>query len=224
MSQEIVLRQVARYRPLKDDPYYDLNMALTTKLDSLKSLINEKKILEYGAGERPFEEFFKGMNVVAADISQNTQGTIDVILDKESNQLPFPDSSFDAIVIFDVLEHIKNDREICTEFKRVLTPGGVVIGNVPFLYRFHEEPYDYHRYTPSGLRFLFNEISGLTEEKIEPIGSHYFIARKCLEEISFTLPRMKSYYVRFLRYLLKFGNPNDISFNSPFSYFFIFKK
>jgi SAM-dependent methyltransferase len=224
MSQGTVLRQVARYRPLKNDPYYDLNISLTSKLDSLKSSLENKKILEYGAGERPFEEFFKGMSVVAADISQNAQGTIDVILDKESNYLPFPDNAFDVIIIFDVLEHIKNDREICKEFNRVLTPGGLVIGNVPFLYRFHEEPYDYHRYTPSGLRFLFNEISSFTEEKIEPIGSHYFIARKCLEEISFNLPRMKSYYVRFLRYLLTFGNPKDISFNSPFSYFFIFKK
>lgn len=220
----MVLWQVSRYRPLENDPYYDLNISLTNKLDLLKSSLIGKKILEFGAGERPFSNFFNGMDVVTADIAQNSSSTIDVILDKENNKLPFPDASFDIIVIFDVLEHIKNDREICKEFYRVLTTNGLIVGNVPFMYRFHEEPFDYHRYTPSGLKFIFNEIAGFTEEKIEPIGSHYFIARKCLEEISFTLPRMKSYYVRFLRYLLKFGNPKDISFNSPFSYFFIFKK
>lgn len=48
-------------------------------------------------------------------------------------RLPFPDRSFDQIVVVDYLEHIADDRGFARELERVLTPGGAVIVNVPHL-------------------------------------------------------------------------------------------
>lgn len=53
--------------------------------------------------------------------------------DVEKVALPYPDSSFDAIVFTEVLEHIaiRHPREILPEFKRVLKETGVVILSTP---------------------------------------------------------------------------------------------
>jgi SAM-dependent methyltransferase len=47
--------------------------------------------------------------------------------------LPFPDRSFDQIVVVDYLEHIHDDRAFARELARVLTLKGIVIINVPHL-------------------------------------------------------------------------------------------
>jgi len=46
--------------------------------------------------------------------------------------LPVKDSSVDIVVITEVLEHFVNYSFLINEIKRVLKPGGVVIGSVPY--------------------------------------------------------------------------------------------
>lgn len=45
--------------------------------------------------------------------------------------LPFEDDSFDCVVSFQVIEHIKRDREFVREVLRVLKPGGRFIVSTP---------------------------------------------------------------------------------------------
>jgi len=45
--------------------------------------------------------------------------------------LPFDDKTFDTVVSFQVIEHIKNDHDFLQEIKRVLTPGGKAILTTP---------------------------------------------------------------------------------------------
>jgi SAM-dependent methyltransferase len=45
--------------------------------------------------------------------------------------LPFPDSSFDAVTMFDVLEHIPDDQTAMAEALRVLKPGGYLLVSTP---------------------------------------------------------------------------------------------
>ena len=47
--------------------------------------------------------------------------------------LPFPDASFDLIVIADMLEHVADDRAMLAEVARCLKVGGRAIVNVPHL-------------------------------------------------------------------------------------------
>ena len=44
---------------------------------------------------------------------------------------PFPDQSFDAIMMVRVLHHIEDTKALFTEVKRILRPGGVFILDVP---------------------------------------------------------------------------------------------
>jgi ubiquinone/menaquinone biosynthesis C-methylase UbiE len=46
-------------------------------------------------------------------------------------ELPFPDASFDCVIISEVLEHLHEDRRALREMSRVLKPGGVLAASVP---------------------------------------------------------------------------------------------
>lgn len=45
--------------------------------------------------------------------------------------LPFQDDSFDAVTLFDVLEHIEDDRHAAQEALRVARPGGYLLVSTP---------------------------------------------------------------------------------------------
>lgn len=73
-------------------------------------------------------------------------------------RLPFPSASFSAVLLLDVIEHIKNDIAVIKEVKRVLKPGGVIIITVPALqliWSAHDVGQGhFRRYTRSRLKLL----------------------------------------------------------------------
>jgi len=72
--------------------------------------------------------------------------------------LPFAPETFDLVCLFDVIEHIADDREALTEVARVLRPGGTAFLHVPahpWLFAQNDRVAGHHRrYTRSGLRDL----------------------------------------------------------------------
>jgi SAM-dependent methyltransferase len=51
----------------------------------------------------------------------------------DAARLPFGDETFDAVTMFDVLEHVQEDRQAVSEALRVLRPGGAVLISTPNL-------------------------------------------------------------------------------------------
>src|SRR5260221_757157 len=49
----------------------------------------------------------------------------------DATDLPFEDGSFDAITMFDLLEHVPDDRQAIRETFRVLRPGGFLLVSTP---------------------------------------------------------------------------------------------
>lgn len=73
------------------------------------------------------------------------------LLHCQGQRLPFPDSSFDEVLLLDILEHVEDDLALLGEAVRVLRPGGRVAVSTPI----------------SGGFFLFNRLKrsfGLTPE------------------------------------------------------------
>ena len=49
----------------------------------------------------------------------------------DATRLEFPSESFDAVTMFDVIEHVPDDHKAMAEVLRVLKPGGYVMVSVP---------------------------------------------------------------------------------------------
>jgi SAM-dependent methyltransferase len=98
----------------------------------------------------------KGGRWASADLDEHTVASIRELVGDDVHQLdgsrtPFPDSTFDQVVVVDYLEHIPDDGAFADELARILKPGGRVIINVPHL-------------KPSSLVNRFRHAIGLTDE------------------------------------------------------------
>ena len=114
------------------------------------------RLLDVGCGSKPYRRFFDNEEYIGLDIDNevNRRAAIaDYFYD--GSRFPFGDSTFDAVLCNEVLEHVFNPQEFLGEIRRVLKPGGCLLLTVPFVWDEHEQPYDFARYTTFGLKHLF---------------------------------------------------------------------
>jgi SAM-dependent methyltransferase len=93
--------------------------------------------------------------------------------------LPFEPSSFDTVLLSDVLEHIPAPDKLFGQIAGMLRPGGSLIVGVPFLYHIHEYPNDYYRYTRFKLE-RFGQDHDMEVLEIRELGG----ALDCLADLS----------------------------------------
>jgi len=114
-------------------------------------------VLDNGSGRK--YEYLE--NVVNFDIV--SYATTDVLGIGE--RLPFADESFDAVLSFSVLEHVRDPFECAAEIRRVLKPGGLIHVSVPQLAPYHGFPSHFYNMTRQGLEALFGQ--GFQVESLE---------------------------------------------------------
>lgn len=78
----------------------------------------------------------------------------------DAQNLPFRDSSIDAVVAMSILEHVPQPWNAVDEIHRVLKPEGLVLGYVPYMYPYHADAtfHDYYRFSDEALRSLFGRF------------------------------------------------------------------
>jgi len=74
-------------------------------------------------------------------------------------RIPYGDEHFDNCLCVGVLEHTREPHVFTNEIYRILSPGGQVYIEVPFLEPFDPSHPDYFRFTPAGLKYLFREFT-----------------------------------------------------------------
>ncbi|MCY3981056.1 MAG: methyltransferase domain-containing protein [Alphaproteobacteria bacterium] len=82
--------------------------------------------------------------------------------------LPINDASFDAVLSLSTLEHVYELDDTLAELGRVLKSGGRLVLAIPFMFRVHGHPDDYHRGTPSFWRRKLGE-SGFEDVVVEAL-------------------------------------------------------
>lgn len=65
--------------------------------------------------------------------------------------LPIQSNKIDVVILFEIVEHLESPKEALKEAFRVLKPEGSLWLTVPFLYPFHDAPFDFQRLTSYGL-------------------------------------------------------------------------
>lgn len=127
-----------------------------------------KKVLDIGCGTGETITFLKTIfpkaKFVGIDTSLDairfTRDRGHTVKKGSALKLPFPAASFDAVLLLDVIEHIKNDSLVIKEAKRVLKPGGVIVLTAPalqFIWSNHDSGQGHQRrYTRRRLTMLAN--------------------------------------------------------------------
>ena len=92
----------------------------------------------------------KGIDLVRTD-AKASPGVTKVDIDAH---LPFPDASFDAVLLFNALYLANDALALAREVHRVLKPGGAWHVSSPFIANEMPEPHDYVRFTAEGLERL----------------------------------------------------------------------
>ena len=82
---------------------------------------------------------------------------------------------FNNILAFNVLEHIHNDSHAIDELKRLLKKKGRLHISTPFLYRYHQAPKDYKRYTLEYFEKILKNKKFKIKKKIS-LGTGPFLA------------------------------------------------
>ncbi len=146
-------------------------------------------VLDFGCGSKPYRALFTSCDSytgvdIAVSGHDHAESEIDIFYDGKT--LPFQDQQFDAVVAFEVFEHVFNIDEMLLELRRTLKPGGQIVLTMPFAWPEHETPYDFGRYTTFGIASvmqrtgfdvdLIQRTNG-TVEAIHQLWIQYFTAR-----------------------------------------------
>lgn len=129
----------------------------------------DEPIFEFGSLQVPGQEnrsdlrpFFPGKEYVGCDFRPGRG--VDRILDL--HKIDLPDNSVGAIIMLDVLEHVKFLSPAMDELYRILKPGGVVIITSVMFFPVHDHPSDYWRFTPAGFAALLGAFPTSTIDSV----------------------------------------------------------
>ncbi len=132
-------------------------------------------VLDAGAGEGRFSNYFKHTRYVPIDLTVGNQ-TWDysrIAACADLLHLPLKSNSFDGVICTQVLEHVREPGEVIRELVRVLRPGGHLYLSAPQGWHQHQKPYDYFRFTSFALTHLFT-TAGLQIDFIRPMGGYFW--------------------------------------------------
>ena len=117
-------------------------------------------LYDLGAGESPYKDFFLRYadQYIAVDWAGSFHDTKADIAADLNKPLPIESEAADTVVSLSVMEHLCEPQIMLNEAYRILKPGGGIVLQVPWQWWIHEAPYDFFRYTPYGLKYLFEKV------------------------------------------------------------------
>jgi SAM-dependent methyltransferase len=145
------------------------------KLISKYSGISNGNILDYGCGTGAFLDFMRNAGWITKGIEPD-DGARSIASSLSGQEVlspsalsDFPSSSFDAITLWHVLEHVHKIEVVLNQFQRVLDSKGILVIAVPnhlsfdaSYYRNHWAAYDVprhlHHFNPTTIRMLLQKF------------------------------------------------------------------
>lgn len=173
--------------------------------EKLKSIPTGKSLLDAGAGEMRYRKQCEHLVYKSQDFCQydgkgdqaglQTQtwntSLIDIVSDITS--IPEADSSFDAVLCTEVLEHVPTPVEAIREFSRLLKPGGTLILTAPFASLTHFAPF--HFYTGFN-RYFYEEVFkryNIEIVEITPNGNYFSYLEQELSRVCIVYLKEKKF-------------------------------
>jgi SAM-dependent methyltransferase len=156
------------------------------------------RLLDVGCGDKPYLEIFRPYVSEYLGIENEASFTLTAASAKErkpdlyydGTRLPFDDRTFDTVINIQVLEHTPRPGNLVREMARVLKDDGLLMLSAPFQFRLHEQPNDFFRYSPHGLKVLCAD-AGLEIVEVHNQGSLWsVVAHKLNSYLAFNVARI----------------------------------
>lgn len=146
-------------------------------------------LLDVGCGAQPYRTLVprdvKYIGIDAADAKDRFGYELPDTTYFTGDSWPVDNDIADTVLCTETLEHVLDPPTFLAEARRSLRPGGRLILTVPFAARWHYVPFDYWRFTPSGLVHLLSE-SGFSEVEVYRRGNALTVA--CYKVVALILP------------------------------------
>ena len=130
-------------------------LILTSLRDVLRPVLADctGTVVDFGCGDKPYRELFtRADRYVGTDLEVSDPGDLKLL---PGGRIPMSDASADAVVSFQVLEHVDDVKTYLSECNRVLKPGGRLVLTTHGIWVYHPMAgicEDYWRWTGAGLR------------------------------------------------------------------------
>ena len=147
-----------------------------------------KRVLDLGCRSGALtRHFLEGNSVVGLDVDATALEKaaalgIEPVQGNVEDPLPFGDASFDAVVAGELFEHLQFPDALVAEIRRVLRPGGVLVGSVPNAFRIQsrlrflrgrspeDDPTHLRMFSPGAMRYL---LGAFEDVHIDFVGGRY---------------------------------------------------
>lgn len=155
--------------------------------EKARSVSAGARLLDVGAGTCPYRSLFSHCDYKTHDFKKYTgeklggtteYGTIDY--ESDIIDIPVPDSSFDAILCTEVLEHAEEPLKAVQEMVRILKPGGRMFLTAPLGSGLHQLPYHFYGgFTPEWYKLAAKKFN-LRVIEITPNGGFFkLLSQEC---------------------------------------------
>jgi SAM-dependent methyltransferase len=162
-----------------DPPCRPDTMAFHSARTALFSAVKEVaplfrgRVLDLACGGMPYREMLmcdgRISEYIGVDLPPNPRFATPPDLVWDGLHIPLSDSSIDAVLMTEFLEHHADPEIVLREVHRVLRSAGFAFATVPFIWNLHELPHDEYRYTPFSLERHFRN-AGFSELTIKALG------------------------------------------------------
>ena len=147
-----------------------------------------KRVLDLGCRSGALTQHFLdgntvvGLDVDAAALEKAAALGIEPVQANVEEPLPFEDASFDAVVAGELFEHLLFPDALVAEIRRVLRPGGVLVGSVPNAFRVQsrlrflrgrppeDDPTHLRMFSPDAVRALLGDFDDV---RLSYVGGRY---------------------------------------------------
>jgi SAM-dependent methyltransferase len=162
-----------------------------------------KRVLDLGCRSGALTQHFLdgntvvGLDVDAAALEKAAVLGIEPVQANVEEPLPFDNGSFDAVVAGELFEHLQFPDALVSEIRRVLRPGGVLVGSVPNAFRVQsrlrflrgrspeDDPTHLRMFSPAAMRVLLGRFE---QPELSYVGGRYarLSARLFARDLVFT--------------------------------------
>lgn len=131
-------------------------------------------LVDLGCGEAPYKEYFLSYvdQYIGVDWTHTLHNSKADVISDLNGKIQLENHFADTVISFSVMEHLCEPQIFLDESYRILKNGGYMILQVPWMWWVHEAPYDYFRYSPYGLKYIF-EKAGFRDIHVQPMSGFF---------------------------------------------------